>query len=136
MEIIIPKLNEMAYEQVELASVPFLTFIANKDPKGDAAKYSFVLRGYVRHWLGNVWGEYDRIKLKDIVANPPAVTEGKRACATRPRVAARPDRGANMARDCRDRPMEDCRMMRPAPLYIVASRRQRARQDTSGAAAD
>ncbi len=45
VEIIIPKLNEMAYEQVELASVPFLTFIANKDPKGDAAKYSFVLRG-------------------------------------------------------------------------------------------
>ena len=74
VEIIIPKLNEMAYEQVELASVPFLTFIANKDPKGDAAKYSFVLRGYVRHWLGNVWGEYDRIKLNDIVANAPAAT--------------------------------------------------------------
>jgi hypothetical protein len=26
-----------------------------------------VLRGYVRHWLGNVWGEFDRIKLTDIV---------------------------------------------------------------------
>ena len=68
VEITIPKLNEMAYEQVELASVPFLTFIANKDLKGDAASYSFVLRGYVRHWLGNVWAEYDRIKLTDIVA--------------------------------------------------------------------
>ena len=67
VEITIPKLNEMAFEQVELASVPFLTFIANKDPKGDAAAYSFVLRGYVRHWLGNVWAEYDRIKLTDIV---------------------------------------------------------------------
>jgi hypothetical protein len=67
VEITIPKLNEMAYEQVELASVPFLTFIANKDPRGDAAAYSFVLRGYVRHWLGNVWAEYDRIKLTDIV---------------------------------------------------------------------
>ena len=66
-EITIPKLNEMAFEQVELASVPFLTFIANKDPRGDAAAYSFVLRGYVRHWLGNVWAEYDRIKLTDIV---------------------------------------------------------------------
>ena len=62
----IPKLNEMAYEQVELASVPFLTFVANKNPKGDTANYSFVLRGYVRHWLGNVWGEYDRVKLLDI----------------------------------------------------------------------
>jgi hypothetical protein len=62
----IPKLNEMAYEQVELASVPFLTFVANKNPKGEAANYSFVLRGYVRHWLGNVWAEYDRVKLLDI----------------------------------------------------------------------
>ena len=67
VEITIPKLNEMAYEQVELASVPFLTFVANKNPKGDA-NYSFVLRGYVRHWLGNVWAEYDRIKLNDIIA--------------------------------------------------------------------
>src|ERR1700678_1456217 len=72
----IPKLNEMAYEQVELASVPFLTFVANKNPKGDTANYSFVLRGYVRHWLGNVWGEYDRIKLNDFIAagNPGAAS--------------------------------------------------------------
>jgi hypothetical protein len=68
VEIAIPKLNEMASEQVELASVPFLTFIANKKPGGEAATYSFVLRGYVRHWLGNVWAEYDKIKLTDIVA--------------------------------------------------------------------
>jgi hypothetical protein len=68
IEITIPKLNEMAYEQVELASVPFLTFVANKGLKGEAANYSFVLRGYVRHWLGNVWAEYDRIKLNEIVA--------------------------------------------------------------------
>jgi hypothetical protein len=26
-----------------------------------------VLRGYVRHWLGNVWAEFDRIKLMDLV---------------------------------------------------------------------
>jgi len=54
----IPKLNEMA-------SVPFLTFVSNKDVKGETANYSFVLRGYVRHWLGNVWAEYDRVKLLD-----------------------------------------------------------------------
>jgi hypothetical protein len=41
--------------------------VANKGPKGDPASYSFVLRGYVRHWLGNVWAEYDRIKLIDVV---------------------------------------------------------------------
>jgi hypothetical protein len=72
VDITIPKLNEMAYEQVELASVPFVTFIANKGPRGDAANYSFVLRGYVRHWLGNVWAEFDRVKLPELVG--PAVT--------------------------------------------------------------
>jgi len=72
VEITIPKLNERAYEEVELASVPFSTFIANKDQKGDPATYSFVLRGYVRHWLAQVWDEYDRVKLKDIVANAGA----------------------------------------------------------------
>jgi len=68
VEITIPKLNEMACEQVDLASVPYLSFIANKKLNGEAASYSFVLRGYVRHWLGNVWAEYDRIKLTDLVA--------------------------------------------------------------------
>src|SRR5262249_36885530 len=63
----IPKLNEMAYEQVEIASVPFLTFVSNKDTKGETANYSFVLRGYVRHWLGNVGAEYDRVKPLDLL---------------------------------------------------------------------
>jgi hypothetical protein len=63
----IPKLNEMAYEQVEIASVPFLTFVSNKDTKGETANYSFVLRGYVRHWPGNVCAEYDRVKLLDLL---------------------------------------------------------------------
>jgi hypothetical protein len=63
----IPKLNEMACEQVELASVPFVSFVANKTGNGQAATYSFVLRGYVRHWLGNVWAEFDRVKLIDKV---------------------------------------------------------------------
>jgi hypothetical protein len=27
-----------------------------------------VLRGYVRHWLGNVWAEFDRVKLTDTLA--------------------------------------------------------------------
>jgi hypothetical protein len=76
VEITIPKLNEMAFEQVELASVPFLTFVGNKGAKGEASNYSFVLRGYVRHWLGNVWAEYDRIKLNDIVASSAAGSGG------------------------------------------------------------
>jgi hypothetical protein len=77
----IPKLNEMAYEQVELASVPFLTFVANKNAKGDAANYSFVLRGYVRHWLGNVWAEYDRANLLDILDASDSLAASPRAQA-------------------------------------------------------
>jgi len=74
VEVTIPKLNEMACEQVELASVPFLTFIANKGSNGEAASYSFVLRGYVRHWLSNVWGEYDRIRLTDVLSPKEGVS--------------------------------------------------------------
>jgi hypothetical protein len=67
VEITIPKLVEMATEAVELASAPFATFVANKKQGGEPANYSFVLRGYVRHWLTAVWAEYDRIGLLDIV---------------------------------------------------------------------
>src|ERR1700704_5450269 len=75
VEVIIPKLNEMATEQVELASVPYLTFIANKKQSGEPASYSFVLRGYVRHWLGNVWAGDDRNAPTDLLGSrPPAHT--------------------------------------------------------------
>jgi hypothetical protein len=67
-EITIPKLNEMACEQVEVAGIPYASFVANKNTKGETAHYSFVLRGYVRHWLGQVWGEFDRVKLVDLVS--------------------------------------------------------------------
>ncbi|WP_027584779.1 hypothetical protein [Bradyrhizobium sp. Ai1a-2] len=77
-DLTIPKLNEMAYEQVEVASVPFLNFIANKGRHDDAAHYSFVLRGYVRHWLANVWNEYDRIKLTDLVGAKPVTRGGEK----------------------------------------------------------
>jgi len=77
-ELTIPKLNEMAYEQVEVASVPFLKFVANKGVHDEAANYSFVLRGYVRHWLANVWSEFDRIKLTDLVGAKPGVRGGEK----------------------------------------------------------
>src|SRR6195256_1956732 len=75
VEVVVPKLNEMATEQVELASVPYLTFIANKKQSGEPASYSFVLRGYVRHWLGNVWAGDDRNAPTDLLGSrPPAHT--------------------------------------------------------------
>jgi hypothetical protein len=65
VEVNIPKLNEMAFEQVELSGVPFLTFVKNKNHQGHNANYSLVLRGYVRTWLNQIFGEYDRVGLLD-----------------------------------------------------------------------
>jgi hypothetical protein len=47
--------------------------VANKGTNDEAANYSFVLRGYVRHWLANVWSEFDRIKLTDLVGSGKSV---------------------------------------------------------------
>jgi hypothetical protein len=63
VEINIPKLNELAYEQIELAGVPFSTFVANRNPQGLPGNYSLVLRGYVRTWLNQVSAEYERVGL-------------------------------------------------------------------------
>lgn len=67
-EITIPKLNEMSYEQVEIAGTPFSTFVANRDLTGEPANHSFVLRGYVRTWQGKIANEFDRIQLLDMIA--------------------------------------------------------------------
>ena len=61
----------MTCEQVEVAGVPYVSFVANKNAKGERVNYSFVLRGYVRHWLGQVWREFDRVKLVDLVSPKP-----------------------------------------------------------------
>ena len=62
-EIEIPKLNEMAYEQVDLAGVTFSDFVANQNAKGADANFSFVLRGYVRKWMADLDAELGRLKL-------------------------------------------------------------------------
>lgn len=68
-EIDIPKLNEMAYEQVDLAGVTFSDFIANKTPKGQDANYSFVLRGYVRKWISDLDQEFEKLDvIKSLLA--------------------------------------------------------------------
>src|SRR5437899_325561 len=65
IEVTIPKLNEMAFEQAELAGVPFSAFIANKTADGQTASNSMVLRAYVRSWMNQITSEYDRISLID-----------------------------------------------------------------------
>ncbi|MFN0192699.1 MAG: hypothetical protein ACKVP5_12135, partial [Aestuariivirga sp.] len=59
----IPKLNEMAYEQVDVAGVTYRDFIENRAADGAPAKFSFVLRGYVRKWCQETDEEMVRVKL-------------------------------------------------------------------------
>jgi hypothetical protein len=50
---------------VELAGVPFASFVANKTMDNQPANNSLVLRGYVRTWLNHIHSEYDRVGLLD-----------------------------------------------------------------------
>jgi hypothetical protein len=71
-EIDIPKLNEMAYEQVDLSGLSFKDFIDNKGPSGAPGNYSFVLRGYVRKWCKDLDQELERLKLiQDVTSSKP-----------------------------------------------------------------
>lgn len=67
-DISIPKLNEHAYEQVEIAAIPFSKFVDNKTADNQPANYSFVLRGYVRAWVRQVEAELDRINLLNTIS--------------------------------------------------------------------
>ena len=62
-EIDIPRLNAMAYEQVDLAANPFKEFIDNKTAQGEAGNFSFVLRGYVRKWCRDLDEQLEKLKL-------------------------------------------------------------------------
>jgi hypothetical protein len=71
-EVTIPKLSEMAYEQVDIAGAPFSAFVANRGGDGRPANHSFVLRGYVRTWQRKVNEEFDRIGLLDLLTGSQA----------------------------------------------------------------
>lgn len=67
-EISVPKLNEMAYEQVDVAGVTFKDFIDNRSADGSQGKFSFVLRGYVRKWCSEIDAEFAHVKmLQDVL---------------------------------------------------------------------
>lgn len=79
-EIDIPKLNEMAYEQVDLAGVTFKDFIDNKAADGQPGKFSFVLRGYVRKWCSEIDEQFGRVKVvQDILSGGRPAAGGKPA---------------------------------------------------------
>jgi hypothetical protein len=68
-EINVPKLNEMAYEQVDLSGVTFKDFIDNRAADGSDGKFSFVLRGYVRKWCSEIDEQFAHVKLVQEVLN-------------------------------------------------------------------
>jgi len=49
-----------------------------------------VLRGYVRHWLGNIWAEYDRIGIPDLVRPKELATATTSGAAVEPAARPRP----------------------------------------------
>ena len=72
-EIDVPKLNEMAYEQIDLAGVTYKDFIDNKTARGDAGNFSFVLRGYTRKWIADLDEELGHLDLiKGVLAGDRA----------------------------------------------------------------
>ena len=62
-EMEVPKLNEMAYEAVDLHGVTFTDFVNNRKPNGEQADFSFTLRGYVRKWLADLDEELGKLAL-------------------------------------------------------------------------
>ena len=60
-ELGIPRLDELVYETVDTNSVPFRSFIANKNAEGREGNYSLVLRGYCRKWLGEIFSEFSKL---------------------------------------------------------------------------
>lgn len=57
----IAKMNELASEHVDAAGQSFEAFCADT-----SEKTSDVLKGYVRHWLNQVYPEFDKLKLNTL----------------------------------------------------------------------
>lgn len=68
-EIIVPRLDALAYENVELAGLPFSSFVIDEEDSNNPQRRSFVLRGYVKTWLERVWDNFERAGLDDIVTH-------------------------------------------------------------------
>lgn len=80
-EIEVPKMNEMAYEAVDLAGATYSDFGNNKTREGGEANHSFVLRGYVRKWLADIDAEFEQLDMiKSVIA-------AKRAAAAESQVS-------------------------------------------------
>ncbi len=96
-EIEIPKLNEMAYEQVDLSGVTFTDFVANRNAMGQSDNNSFVLRGYVRKWQSDLDAEFENLQLvKNLLGARAAAPQASAQASANPAPApARATNGSN-----------------------------------------
>ena len=63
VELNMPALNRLAYNEIDRSGTTFSQFITNKRPDGSDAVYSYVLRGYTRDWVLKSMAQIDRINL-------------------------------------------------------------------------
>ncbi len=67
-EILIPRLDSLAFETVELSGASFTSFVLDQVPPGKPRASSFVLRGYVKTWLERVWDNFEAAGVDNLVA--------------------------------------------------------------------
>ncbi len=77
-EIIIPCLDPLAYEAVDLTALPFSSFVLDEPSRGaEQLPRSFVLRGYVKTWLERAWDNFESAGLDRYVEAAPAAAVGR-----------------------------------------------------------
>jgi hypothetical protein len=67
-EILIPRLDSLAFETVELSGASFTSFVLDEAPFDKSRPSSFVLRGYVKTWLERVWDNFEAAGVDNLVA--------------------------------------------------------------------
>ena len=59
---------ERAFEAVELSGASFTSFVLDQDHDGKSSRRSFVLRGYVKTWLEQVWDNFEAAGINNLIA--------------------------------------------------------------------
>jgi len=72
-EIVIPRLEPLAFEAVELAGCSFSSFVLGETDSSSRFADSFVLRGYVSSWLGRAWDGFEAAGLDNLAGLPEQI---------------------------------------------------------------
>jgi hypothetical protein len=68
-ELVVPCLDPLAYEAVELTGLPFSSFVFDEPARAPEKRpRSFVLRGYVRTWLERSWNNFEAAGLGEFAS--------------------------------------------------------------------